>query len=172
MLKEFDIKKAIFKNSTGKNYSYDEMLDGILEHIAEYNDHTFKIIIGTDSQNNKKCVFTCAIVVHKFNKAGTGKGAIYFYYNQVTKKIYSLGQRMFTEAWKSLQMIMAIDEDLKERGLPATAELKAIHLDIGGSPQTAKMIPQLTGLITGNGYEAYIKPFAPIASTVADKHSK
>ena len=47
-----------------------------------------------------------------------------------------------------------------------------IHVDVGQQGETRDLVREVTGMVTGFGYEVLIKPESVAATSVADKHVK
>ena len=79
-------------------------------------------------------------------------------------------QRIFYEASLSLALADRLSEALKEKGVNDMPV--EIHLDVGTHGDTRELVREVTGMITGSGFDARIKPDACAASKVADKYTK
>lgn len=75
--------------------------------------------------------------------------------------------RMFYEATLALETAQSIFDN--------TEALPVIHLDAspsGGTEVTSAFSDELNGYVVGCGFECVLKPWAFVASGIADKHSK
>jgi hypothetical protein len=144
----------------------EEVFSDILKFMEGKPDHKFKLIIGSDSQtSNLSTCFVTAVIVHR-----VGKGARYYYCKRKRSKITSLRQRIFYETSMSLETAGKITQKLAGTG---HEELNVeIHIDIGPNGETKKLIREITGMVSGSGYNLKIKPDSCGASKVADKYTK
>lgn len=156
-----------FQSPTRGTVSLEEIALDIQSQVKHYPNDTFRLIIGTDSQPKpqaRSVTFVTAIILHH-----VGKGARYFIHREQQPHIYSLRQRMYTEASYSLQ----IGGTLSELLLPYEHEWHPeVHLDIGERGATNQLIREIVSWITSSGYEAKIKPDSYGASKVADRYTK
>lgn len=144
---------------------FEAMYQDILDFIGARPFGAFKLIVGTDSQVREETCFVTAVVIHH-----VGKGARYYYTKSYHRRIESLRQRIFYEASMSLDIASQLAARLSEDGLE---DLDAeIHLDVGPNGETKELIREIVGMVTGNGFEAVIKPDSSGASKVADKYTK
>jgi predicted RNase H-related nuclease YkuK (DUF458 family) len=145
--------------------SFEEMFRALVAFVQEEPEHSYHLIIGTDSVVADHTCFVTAIVVHR-----VGHGARYFYRKQYNPKITSLRQRILYEAALSLEIASRLSSVLARNGyahLPIE-----IHLDVGDRGDTKSVIREVVGMVTGSGYAARTKPEAYAATKVADRHSK
>lgn len=142
------------------------MRERILSFLAEEQEQSYHIIVGTDSQphNGSGVDFVTAVVVHR-----RGHGGIYFWKRIVNKKKYVLRQRMYEEATLSLETAEMILKLFEKDGV--TRYNVEIHVDIGHSGDTRDMIAEIVGMIRGSGYEVKTKPDSYGASKVADRYT-
>lgn len=155
----------IFTSPSKGKLDFDEMYQDIISYIGTQPHGAYKLIIGTDSQVKEETCFVTAVVIHHI-----GKGARYYYHKIFHRKMDSLRQRIYYEASMSLEAAGRLVERLSHDG---HEELDvAIHLDIGPNGETKELIREIVGMVTGNGFEAVIKPDSSGASKVADKHTK
>lgn len=144
---------------------FDEMYQDILLFMGNCPQGAFKLIIGSDSQVREETCFVTAVVIHH-----VGKGARYYYSKSYHRRITSLRQRIFYETALSLNVAGQLAERLSDDGLE---DLDVeIHLDVGTNGETKELIREIVGMVTGNGFEAVIKPDSSGASKVADKYTK
>jgi len=126
----------------------------------------YKVIIGTDSQTNKKStLFVSALIIHRI-----GKGARFYYQKKLLKPFKTLQARIYQETQLSLSLV----DHLKKDGI---AKLLAdwpleIHLDIGQHGETRQLIQEVVGWVTSIGFIVKIKPDSFGASSVADKFTR
>ncbi|GMA63984.1 ribonuclease H-like YkuK family protein [Alicyclobacillus fastidiosus] len=167
-----------FQSPTRGQLSLEDVAADILHERAANPGAEYRLIIGTDSQlkgNGSTATFATAIILHK-----TGHGARYFVRKFVHEHLYSLRQRMFTEAALSIQTSGQLMEHLKVGTHDSTYPVAQgspdwpieVHLDIGERGETKQWIREIVAWIEANGYEARIKPNSYGASTVADRYTK
>lgn len=145
---------------------------GVLKKIAAYMDANseakYRLVIGTDSQprgnHQEGADYVTAIIVHR-----VGAGGIYFWTRTLGPKLYSLRERIHTEAFLSLQLAQNFLNDFERLGI-FKYDLE-IHVDVGNVGETREMIAEVTGMIRANGFNVKTKPEAYGASTVADRHA-
>lgn len=145
----------------------EEVVEDLVSQVHSYPLDTFRLMVGTDSQpkpGKKSVTFVTAIIIHH-----VGKGARYYIHREHLQHVYSLRQRMFTEASYSLQVGGLLSEELHNRGEEMGME---VHLDIGEKGATKQLVREIVSWITQSGYEAKIKPDSFGASKVADRYTK
>ncbi|QQE79393.1 ribonuclease H-like YkuK family protein [Alicyclobacillus sp. SO9] len=156
-----------FLSPTKGAMSLTEVVEDILLDIRNKPSDDFRLMIGTDSQpkeSGRSVTFVSAIISHR-----VGKGARYYIHKDRENHLFSLRQRMFTEAAYSLQLGGMLSEEFQERGETRPIQ---VHLDIGERGATKQMIREIVSWITASGYEAMIKPDSFCASKVADRYTK
>lgn len=153
-----------FRSPTLGQLDFDQMMQEILKTLLESTEPV-KLIVGTDSHMRDEVLFVTAVVLHR-----VGKGARYFYSKHRHRKMSSLRQRIFYETAQSLSLAARLADALAEAGAPHPDV--EIHCDVGHEGDTRELIRQVTGMITGSGFDAKIKPESYGASKVADKHTK
>jgi predicted RNase H-related nuclease YkuK (DUF458 family) len=154
-----------FVSPTKGKLSFDGVFRELVRYVTEDPDRRYELIVGTDSMLADETTFVTAIVIHR-----VGRGGRYFYRRVKNRKIESLRQRMFYETALSLEVATKLTGELSQNGY-ATLPV-SIHLDVGTNGETREVIREVVGMVTGNGYEAVIKPDAYGATKVADRHSK
>ncbi|EQD65234.1 protein containing DUF458, RNase H-like protein, partial [mine drainage metagenome] len=143
----------------------DQVFGDIVAFIREDPQAQHKLIIGTDSQARDEVTYVTAIVIHRL-----GKGARYYYYRQVHRRVPTLRQRILLETSFSLDVASKLMEMLSRRGYQGFNI--EIHLDIGQNGDTRDLIREIVGMVSGSGFDAKIKPDSFGASSVADKYTK
>ncbi len=114
--------------------------------------------IGTDSlQAGKFTLFVTVCVVHT-----VGKGGRVLYTKEKVNRITSLRERLFSEAWRSVQVALQLSAK-------AGGEI-TVHLDANPDEKhmSSKYIQELVGLVVGQGFKHLVKPMAWCSSHVAD----
>lgn len=145
----------------------EEMVEDVICQVQGVPAGEYRIIIGTDSQPKPKSesvTFVTAVILHH-----VGKGGRYYIHREQQQYMYSLRQRMFTEATYSLQIGGMLTEQLHDTGSDCRLE---VHLDVGEKGATKQMVHELVSWITQSGYDAKIKPDSYGASKVADRYTK
>ena len=138
----------------------------LLSYLAAEPDYTYRLVIGTDSQtkNSHATDFVVAFIVHR-----VGAGGIYFWKRMAEEKQYVLKQRMYQEAFYSLQAAEEFLTLLKKDGINKY-DIE-IHVDIGQIGETRDMIAEIVGMVRGSGYRVKTKPDSYAASKVADRYT-
>jgi predicted RNase H-related nuclease YkuK (DUF458 family) len=149
-----------FKDVNGKSVSYRDIINLVKEN---YN---YEVFVGSDSQVHrkiKKVVYVTCIVLYQ-----KGKGGRVFVARERERYADSLRQRLMNETYRSLQVAFDLN-DL----LPDNVEL-VIHIDVNKKRKykSSKYRQELVGMVTGQGFECRVKPYAWAAQGVADKFSK
>lgn len=153
-----------FNSPTYGKLDWDQTLRKIIWFFGRDIKASYEVIIGTDSEGQKGDVdFVSAIIVHK-----KGRGGVYFWGRQKIKNLYSLKQRIWQEAFVSLNLAQKFVDDFTKMGL-LDLNLE-IHVDIGPNGETREMISDIVGMIRANGFKVATKPSSWGASTVADRH--
>jgi len=112
--------------------------------------------IGTDSlQTGRYTQFVSVVVI-----LNPPKGGRVAYTREVVPRITSLRQRLWDEAWRSLQIAMQVPDNVDT----------TIHIDANAQQRymSSKYLQELVGLVVGQGFKALWKPDSWAASTVAD----
>jgi uncharacterized protein len=121
-----------------------------------------RIHIGTDAQKiDKKVEFVTCVVVLEPRHGGR------VFYSRTKKDktdVKTLRQKLFTEAWMSLETAMEL-----EAALPGQCHI-TVHLDVNPDERWAsnRHIKEVVGMVMGQGYEVLVKPDAWCASHTAD----
>lgn len=156
----------IFYSPSKGSMELGEVVEDILQYVREDITRPYKLLVGSDSQPGAHgTCFVSAIIIHR-----EGKGARYYYSRSIEPRVRSMRQRIFYEASLSLALADRLSEDLKEKGIHDMPV--EIHLDVGTHGDTRELVREVTGMITGSGFDARIKPDACAASKVADKYTK
>ncbi|SFU99957.1 ribonuclease H-like YkuK family protein [Alicyclobacillus macrosporangiidus] len=156
-----------FDSPSRGTLTLDEVTEDVRSLVAQYPQDEFRVMVGTDSQpkpGRRHVTFVTAVIIHH-----VGKGARYYIHREQQEHIYSLRQRMFTEASYSLQVGGLLSEQLNKLGGDCRLE---VHLDVGERGPTKQWVREIVAWITQNGYDARIKPDAFGASKVADRYTK
>jgi hypothetical protein len=137
----------------------------IFDYVKSYLDENpeAQIMIGCDSQNRGDyTIYGTVVVLYRESRGG------HVLYNRTqVPRIRDRWMRL----WKEVEQSVAIADDLVNHGLP-----KATWIDIDLNPdpryKSNDVIRAAVGLVESMGYKARTKPFAMVASYVADKICK
>lgn len=150
-----------FKTAYGSKISFQEIIEIIKSFILEKPQYSYKLFVGTDSENREKGVeFISVIVIHR-----VGYGARYFWKRTFSKKDYHLYERLWQEAILSLNISEKLFKLLIDEKLKFDFE---VHLDLGTNGKSKSVIKEIINLIKSYGFEVKIKPEAYAASKIAD----
>ena len=145
--------------------SFNQMFRDILAYINEHPDDTYKMIVGTDSQERVDVYYVTAVIILR-----EGKGGRFYYTKERQKGKISMKQRIFLETARSLEVASRLAGKFMAVG--KTDFNIEIHLDVGQQGKTKEIIREVVGMVTGSGFDARIKPDSYGASKVADKFTK
>ena len=159
--------KNIFHSPTKGKMELDRVVREISSFFDEDSEKKYRLIVGTDSNGDKKADFVTAVIAYR-----VGKGGRYFWRKTNGGKIYhTLRDRIYQEVTLSLGVAQDILSQLKSSSSKESPiyDLQ-IHIDVGQNGPTKDMIKEVVGMVRGNGFKAKIKPNSFGASIVADKH--
>jgi len=152
----------MWKTGAKESLTKDEMFNRIKEKLR--HGYKYELYIGTDSMVHAKSKVVTVIALHE-----VGKGGIFFSKTEFVNRFHTLRDKIYTETQNSLEIAQELSEMLFDFGLDYRIK---IHSDIGENGETKELIKEITGWITGLGFECSIKPNAWSASTIADRISK
>jgi len=155
-----------FQSPTFGELSFNQIISKIVNLVEGNSDYSFRLIIGTDSQdkNSHGADFVTAVIVHK-----VGAGGVYFWQRETNPNHLAMKARIIEEAARSLVCAQKfLDAFGRENGIMKILE---IHVDVGQKGPTREIIGEVVGMIRGSGFEVKIKPDAFGASKVADRHT-
>lgn len=158
------MKERVYNSLTYGRISEQKVFELIADSIESNPPDTFKIYIGTDSQQYSSTNVSNVIVLYR-----KGKGAIFFWLNGVEKKFHTLRDRMYHEATQSIQTGERLVKYLYNKDLDFKI---TIDIDIGENGPTSAFISEITGYVAAYGFDYRIKPDSLAASTVADRFTK
>lgn len=132
----------------------------------------FNVMIGTDSQNFDQTKMVMVIALHN-----VGRGGIFFYEVQKTRRITNVKEKLIHETSLSLQcaaeLIAAFELLKKDTGFDYEKAVNfCIHVDAGYNGPSCQVIPEVVGWIKACGYNVVVKPDSYAASSIANKYSK
>lgn len=132
-----------------------------LERFLNHHVNGNRVIyIGTDSKTMQQTKFSTVLVCYT-----PGQGGVILRRSRREAKIHSLQERLWKEAWYSVQLAMEVGELLKP-----DVDIE-IHLDVNSNElhRSGKYAPALVGLVTSQGFSCRIKPEAWCATSIADR---
>lgn len=155
-----------FISPTWGRITFEQMVMDIIAYIHAEPEQIYHLIVGTDSQTTpQQTCFVTAVIIHR-----QGKGARYYYVRQHQRRQANLRRRIYMETAFSLEIADQLRQALSERGIFDLAV--QIHLDVGSEGDTRDLVREVTGMVLGSGFSAFIKPYACGASKVADRYTK
>lgn len=162
------MKQDIFTSPSKGEMDISQVAQEISEFINHEPGKKYQLFVGSDSNGSAQADFVAAIIIYR-----VGNGACYFWrkYNGQKPK-FSLQERIHREVTISLEVarkLLAELESIVKTGDEMDYDFQ-IHIDVGQNGPTSKMIKEVVGMVTGNGFKAAIKPEAYAASNVADKY--
>ena len=150
-----------FNTPSGLKVSLAEVLLQVKEFINKDSQKTYRLIIGTDSENHDGVDFVTAIVIYR-----VGNGGKYFYRRLHEANRLVMRDRIWKEVLMSLEVAQIIISQFKDFN---NFEFE-IHVDVGQNGPTKALIQEVTGVIRGSGFNVKTKPESYGASNVADRH--
>ena len=144
--------------------SFDRMLKLIKGYVDQEPEYTYRITVGTDSQNFGITKTVVVVAVHR-----VGKGGIFFYEVKTVRKITNIEQKLLYETSQSLDLAMKLSERLKDDSLPCELD---IHIDAGPNGPSSVVIPEIAGWVRSCGFACTFKPDSYTASSIANRISK
>ena len=160
---------SIFHSPTKGRLQLTKVVREISDFVSQDSQDKYQLIVGTDSNGDKKADFVTAVIVYR-----VGRGGRYFWRKTNGGKIYhTLRDRIYQEVTLSLQCAQDVLGQL-EPLIKAASEPSydfQIHIDVGQNGPTREMIKEVVGMVRGNGFKAKIKPESYAASTIADKYT-
>jgi len=118
------------------------------------------VYIGTDSKTHHQTNFSTVLVAYH-----PGRGGVILRRSRHEDKIDSLQERLWKEAWYSVQLALDVMERISD-GIAIE-----IHLDINSDARHRSGLYQqsLVGLVTSQGFACRVKPDAWCATSIADR---
>ena len=159
-----------FNNPTQGELLFGQVLDEIVKFMRGDPRSRYRVMIGSDSNGASMIDLVSVVAIHR-----VGNGGRYFWHRQKKQGIVTLRQKIYAEVQASLELAsiflpafrkhLKIEEHIAE--LPFDFE---IHVDVGQKGETKDLIHEVTGMVTGYGYEVMIKPESAAATNFADRH--
>ena len=162
-------QKNIFLSPTQGRMQLTKVAKEISSYINQDSQRKYRLIVGTDSNGDKRADFVTAIIVCR-----VGRGGRYFWKKtNGNKTFHTIRDRIYQEVTLSLQtaqdILGKLESSLKPDQQPDYDF--QIHIDVGQKGPTREMIKEVVGMVRGNGFKAKIKPESFAASSVADKYA-
>jgi len=159
---------SIFHSPTKGRLQLTKVVREISDFVSQDSQDKYQLIVGTDSNGDKKADFVTAVIVYR-----VGHGGRYFWKRTNGHKIYhTIRDRIYKEVTLSLEVAQDLLGQLKsslEVSQGSNYDFQ-IHIDVGQNGPTREMIKEVVGMVRGNGFKAKIKPSSYAASHVADRY--
>jgi len=160
---------SIFHSPTKGRLQLAKVIREISDFVSQDSQDKYQLIVGTDSNGDKRADFVTAVIVYR-----VGRGGRYFWKRTNGHKVYhTIRDRIYKEVTLSLETAQDLLAQLKSlledsQGLNCDFQ---IHIDVGQNGPTREMIKEVVGMVRGNGFKAKIKPASYAASHVADRYT-
>jgi len=158
----------IFHSPTKGRLQLTKVVREISGFVSRDSQDKYQLIVGTDSNGDKRADFVTAVIVYR-----VGHGGRYFWKKTNGHKVYhTIRDRIYKEVALSLEIAQDLLAQLKS-SMKSSQEFNydfQIHIDVGQNGPTREMIKEVVGMVRGNGFKAKIKPASYAASHVADKY--
>ena len=163
-----DTGKIFQSTSTTRFLSLAEVMREIASYIAEKPEHSYEIIIGSDSAGtyNKPVSIITALTVRR-----VGNGGRYFYVKGRPAIYRQVRDRIYAETMSSITLAQEIRGRLRDTLGEDIFWQDQIHIDVGDKGLTRNFVDEVVGMVRGFNFTAIIKPGAYAASSVADRHT-
>lgn len=157
----------VWRSPTKGVMSFEEMLEDIRNYVAESPENIFVLRVGTDAQRHgRKYLFVTSVACLK-----VGNGGRYWESNKWVEQKFSLGEKIWAEAYDTLLISIRLTEKILSGELPVDNLRPAV--DIGTKGKTSQFIKSIEGLFKSYDFgKVDIKPYSFAASTIADRSSK
>lgn len=154
-------------SANGHRMSFDQMVQKIKDYKQKHKD--CKIIVGCDSQKIKKRFsFATAIAV-----IDQGNGGIFFIRKQYRiphKKFGSIKSMISWKVYEQANYIYKMVQELQQHNI--ALDQKITHHDLSYNGLSSEHIAGINGWMKSMGYNPVFKPYAVIASGLANIFSK
>lgn len=136
----------------------EEPIEDIAAFVLEATRNGRIVHVGTDSLQTGRYTQFCTVVAI----LNPGKGGRAAYVREVVPRMSSLRERLFKEAWLSVQVGMELSRVVK-------GEL-TVHVDANPDEKhmSSRYVQELVGLVVSQGFAVKIKPESWCASHAAD----
>src|SRR5690348_8873446 len=103
-----------FNSPTLGDITLPRLMERVLAFVRASQDRDYRLIIGTDSlpNNDGQVYLVTAIVLHR-----VGNGGIYFWQRQLSPKLFTLRDRMYAEAMRSITMAQMLETQSELKSL-------------------------------------------------------
>ena|SRR3989344_908005 len=161
-----------FNNPTQGELLFSQVLAEIVKFMGADANARYTLMIGSDSTGYDELDIVSVVAVHR-----VGNGGRYFWYRQGKSGIHTLRQKIYAEVQASLELaaifLPAFRDSIKQaEGLSEMPFDFQIHVDVGTVGPTRDLVHEVTGMVTGYGYDVLVKPLSAAATSLADKHVK
>lgn len=159
--------KKVWNTPSRGSFTYEDMVQDIVQHAQKNIDSIYHVIIGTDAQTfpgPKQTKYVTAVIVRR-----VGKGALYFVKTEMEPIAKTLRDKIWHEALLTYELITKLKTELQD---VENIESIVPHVDVGRDGDTKALVKEVTGIFLSDGWDVKIKPDSFASSTVADKHSK
>ena len=160
----------IFKDGYGK--SVGDVAEYVSNHIKSYPNSTFDVIVGGDSQQHgRELIYVTVIAMIRFGPEGRGKGHHIIRCTEIVPMIKDFYTKMWGEVQRIVDTAVYLNESIVKDVLGKGVES---HYDFNDSPEynSNSLHDSALGYAKGMGLKAFGKPYAIIASHVADHYCK
>ena len=169
---ELEINFLKFNNPTQGVMLFGEILKEIVRFMEADIKSKYTVMIGSDSTGRGTIDLVSVVAVHR-----VGNGGRYFWFRQPKKSIHTLRQKIYAEVTASLELasifLPAFKNLIKDASIHQEVPFDfQIHVDVGRDGATKDLVHEVMGMVTGYGYEVFIKPSSAAATSLADKHVK
>lgn len=164
-------KQLTFCSPTYGKIELNEVFELIRSFIDADPTQEYELVVGADSQNfTNHTKFVLVVAVHR-----KGKGGIFFYSLDYLEYCKNLQKKIHQEVQMSIEVALLLIEKVQKWNY-TNLVFNHVDIDIGENGKTKEMIREVVGWVNGvlgvYNIHARIKPFAPVASCIADKLSK
>jgi len=166
------IKELVFKKITG------EVIENVEKYVKDWvkENQYGKVIVGCDSQvHGRRIKYSIIVVMHKIDRMEVGHGCHLLVCDIWEKRMLkSQVDEMPSKLWKEAEYALQAAELVNGKDEYFKKSIE-VHLDFNSVPAanshenlSNRLYAAGLGLLSGYGYVVYGKPFAKIASNVAD----
>jgi predicted RNase H-related nuclease YkuK (DUF458 family) len=150
-----------------KNFNNEkiDLLPTLTKLIEDNKNDSFKVFVGTDSQQKKDGItYVTAIVFYREGIGGT------IFCLKEKEKIVDLHSRLWNETYKAVSIASELNIFLKDFDM----KVHEVHADLNPSKKhkSNTVVQSALGYICGMGFNGKIKPDSWAASKVANVHTK
>jgi len=153
-------------------------IDNVEKYVKDWAKENIhgKIIVGCDSQiHGRRIKYSVVIVMHRIDRMDVGHGCHLLICDVWEKRMNkSQTEEMPSKLWReaefalqTAELINGSDEYFK-KSIEVHLDFNSVATSNSHENLSNKMYASGLGLLSGYGYKVYGKPFAKIASNVAD----